>query len=585
MIKQHFKNIIYSFKYLKPYWRKEFLIWLLTFSVGAISLVHPYLAKLVIDKAYSQRDFGFFIKLLIFGALIFIVSSLIDVLLQYLRGYVDAKVNFDLHKIVFNKIENLPYDFFQRRTSGEYIYKTLVESSQAANFITSTAPEFFYIFPKFILTCLILLTLNWKMVVSLVVAATFLYIPSFLISRKIRKQSERLMDGSKGIFEVVRESFLNMPLIKVFGKEKAENRRFIRRLVENIRLEFASMRLDMFSSFLDSWVNRLLIGIVTLYGGYNIIRGQLSLGSFTAIMLYINQLLGLQGALLVFFTHRLIAGSVSIQRLSETLDSWPEEHDDENAKEFLFLSGDIKFSNVGFGYYPGKPVLQNLNFKIRGGSAIGLVGLSGRGKTTLINLILKLYHISAGQILIDGKDVNLIRNKSLREQIGAVLQKPLLWNDTIKNNIKYSSPKATEEEVLRASRIACAHNFIKNLPLGYNASVGEEGVRLSEGQKQRIALARAVMKNPKILIIDEGMSSLDSQTEEEIIDNLKREINGATLIIVSHRLSTIKRMDMVYFLEAADKISAGSHGQLVELNSNYRELFAGQIEEEVNLKQ
>lgn len=580
MIKYNSNNIIYFLKYLKPYWKKEVIVWLLSIILAAISLVSPFLAKLVIDKAYAQRDWAFFIKLLILGAIVFVFSSLLQYLLDYLKQYISIKVNFDLNRAVFKKIENLPYGFYQQRPTGEYIYRSVVEIHSVSSFITNFAPELLFLIPKFLLTFVVLIAINWKMALFIFCIVPFFYIPSFFIARKIRKQSEKFLVSSQGIVENARETFFNMSLVKIFGEEKHEIRRFISRLVNNIRLNIVSLRLDFVSSFFESWSNRLLLGLITFYGGYNIIKGQMTLGSFTAIMLYINQMLSLQGALIISFTQRLIAGNVSIERLADILKSWPQEKEEENAREFLFSSGEIEFKDVSFGYYPAKFILEHLNFKIAGGSAIGLTGNSGRGKTTLINLIVKLYHVSEGHILIDGQDIDLIRNKSLREQIGVALQKPILWNDSIENNIIYGCSKASEEEILRASRITCADGFIKDLPQGYKTIVGEEAVRLSEGQKQRIAIARAIIKNPKILIIDEGMSSLDSQTEDEIINNIKRELKNTTLIIVSHRLSTIKKMDVVCLLEKTDKINIATHEQLVKQNPAYKELFASQIEKE-----
>lgn len=580
MIKNSLKDIISFFKYLKPYWKKEAIVGFLSLALAAFSLVNPYLAKLVIDRAYAQRDLGFFVKLLILGAIIFIISSIFQALSGYIRDYIDKKVVFDLKKAIFRKIENLPYSFFQKRPTGEYIFKSISESSQVAVFITSLIPELLFIVPKFLLILVILLVLNWKITCALFAIVPILYIPSFFIARRLRKQSKKLLENSQNIWEQTSETFSNMQLVKIFGKERFEIRRFIRQYIKNIRISMASFKLEMAGSFFDSWTNRLLMGLITLYGGYNIIKGQMTLGSFTAIMLYINQLVGLQGALINFFMQRLVVGAVSVERLSDMLKTWPIEPEDKNAKEFLISNGEIEFKNVSFGYYPQNFVLEHLNFKIKGGLAIGLVGNSGRGKTTLINLIVKLYSISEGQILIDGQDVNLIKNKSLREQIGVALQKPILWNDNIRNNIMYSRPKATNEELLRAADISCASDFINKLPKGFDTHVGEGAVYFSEGQKQRFALARAIIKNPKILIIDEGMSSLDSYTEDKIIDNMKRELKNTTIIVVSHRLSTIKKMDMVYFLEDKDKISIGYHEELVMHNSDYKELFASQIEAE-----
>jgi len=580
MNKLNFKIILSFLKYLKPYWKKEAVVWLLSFGIAGLSLAYPYIAKLVVDKAYQERNWTLFIELLVTGGLVFIISSLFQVVSNFLREYIDLKVRFDLQKIIFQKIENLPYSFFQLRPTGEYIYKSLIESSQVSDFITSVAPELFYIIPKFLLIFTILFFINWKMAVFIFVVAPVLNIPTFFIARKVRKQSEKSLNSSQDILETARESFSNMQLVKVFGKEKKENRRFVKQMIKNIRLSIISFRLNAFSSFLESWANKLLLGLITLYGGYNIIKGQISLGSFTAIMLYINQLLDLENLFVGFFVHRLNTGLVSVRRLSEIMNSWPQELEDKNTRAILLSSGEIEFRDVSFGYYPKTPILEHISLHIKSGSSIGLVGNSGRGKTTLVSLIVKLYQISEGEILVDGQDINLIKNSSLRQQIGVALQKPILWNDTIRNNITYSILSATDEEVLQAAMISCAYDFIKELPQGYNTIMGEGAVRLSEGQKQRISLARAIIKKPKILIIDEGMSSLDSQTEDSIIDNIKKELKNTTMIVISHRLSTIKKVDRVYFLEKKDKMSFGHHEELLHQNPQYKELFASQIEEE-----
>ncbi|MDP2939670.1 MAG: ABC transporter ATP-binding protein [Candidatus Omnitrophota bacterium] len=579
MNKNSLRNFINFLKYLKPYWRKEIIVLFLNFTTAILPLAGPYLAKLVIDEAYAKKDFYIFTKLLVLAGLVFIISSLCTSLEHYLKNYINIKVRFSLERAIFQKLENLPYSFFQKRPIGEYIYKLNAESQNVASFITSIIPELCYTIPKFLFILAIILIMHWKITIFLFVAVPFLYLPTFLLIRRIRKKSEELIISTQNMFEVVRENFSNIQLVKAFAKEKTELRRFTKHLINNLRLNITSVKLDTLNSILDSWINRLIIGIITIYGGYNIIKGQITLGSFAAIMLYLNQLIALQGGLVALFI-RVTLGNISLQRLVDILESWPQESDNINSKEFLFLLGEMEFKDVSFGYYPNKKVIQELSFKINGGFAVGLVGHSGCGKTTIVSLILKLYQLSEGNIFIDGQDINLIKNNSLRERIGVVLQKPILWNDTIRNNIRYAYPKATDKEILRSAEISCAYDFIKDLPEKFETVIGNEGIRLSEGQKQRIALARAIIKTPKILIIDEGMSSVDSQTEDSIIDNLRREFKNTTLIVISHRLSTVKKMDLVYFLENADKISIGYHEELVKQNLNYRELFASQIEEE-----
>ncbi len=579
MIKNKLKKFSFFLKYLKPYWKKEILVWFLNLITVSLPLINPYLTKLVIDKAYTEKDLKLFIKILIFAGLIFLVSNLLNALLQYFSEYIKMRVRFDLQRKIFHNIGILPYNFFQNRSSGEYLYNLINDSAQTTTLLTVFLPELFYLIPKFLLLSAIIFIFNWKMAIFIFLLISFIYIPPFFITRQLSKKSEKLLESSQDILETTRETFSNMQLVKVFGKEKTEFKRYVRGLINNIRINVASIRLNMLSSFMDSGVNKLIFGLLTFYGGYSIINGQMTLGSFTALMLYINQFLGLQSYLASLFTSFNV-GYISARRLSGILDSWPKDTVDKETRDFLFVSGKIQFKNVTFGYYSDNPVLRDLNFKIEAGTKIGLVGHSGVGKTTLVNLIVKLYLINTGQIFIDNKDITLIKNSSLRKQIGVVLQKPFLWNDTIRNNILYGYPHASSKEVLRASRISCAYDFIRDLPQGFDTVIGEAGLRLSEGQKQRLAIARAVIKNPKILIIDEGMSSLDSETEDNIVHNLKCEFEPTTIIFISHRLSTIKKMDLVYFLEGANVINIGLHEQLVKEKAKYRELFASQLQME-----
>jgi len=584
MKKTDLNNFINFFKYIKPYWKKEFLVWLLSFIVSLLSLVNPIIAKLVIDKAYLGRDLGIFIKLIIIGALIFVISNFADTFSYYLSEYVTSKVKFDLQRKIFKKLDTLSYSFFQKKTSGEYIYRLNSEASQVASLVTTFIPRLLDVIPKLLLTLVILFVLNWKICILIFVLTLFLYLPNLLLIKKIMNKSRLLLESAQNILETAREVFSNMQVVKIFSKERYENRRFISRLANDMRIGLADTRLQLISSSLGSWINRIILGIITIYGGYNIIKGQMTLGSFTAIMMYIGQLLGLQGNLSSFFVNFSV-GNISVNRVSEILESWPQEVDDKGASNYLFSTGEIEFKDVSFGYYPDKNVIQDLNFKVGDGLTVGLVGTSGSGKTTIVNLIVKLYQISNGNISIDGKDIKFIKNDSLRSQIGMAMQKPILWNDTIRNNIIYGNIKATGEELTRVCKIACADEFIENMPQKFDTVVDEAAIRLSEGQKQRISLARALIKNPKILIIDEGMSSLDSKTEDRIIDNLRRDCRDKTIIVISHRLSTVKKLDLIYFLEGSNKISAGSHAQLAKENLGYRALFASQfVEEGLSLK-
>ncbi len=350
-------------------------------------------------------------------------------------------------------------------------------------------------------------------------------------------------------------------------------------LTKRVDFELKRAKLLSISGFSGSILNKVIGGLIALYGGYQVIKGTLTLGSFTAVMIYLTQLSGLARSIGVFYETMLI-NSVSRQRLSKILNIRPRIEDAQGAIDYHILRGGIEFRDISFGYKKDELLLEGINFSIKPAAKIALIGSSGCGKTTLLNLLLQLYEPEEGSVLIDELDIRDIKLKSLKAQLGIGLQEPFLWNDTVANNILYGSSEAGEEDLIRASRIAEAHRFILNLPKQYDTIIGEGACRISDGQKQRIAIARAIIGRPKILILDEAMSSLDSETEDKIVDNIRGEFSNSTIIFVSHCLATVKKMDLVYFMEGPSKINIATHDNFLVENRKYRELFASQIEEQ-----
>ena len=305
----------------------------------------------------------------------------------------------------------------------------------------------------------------------------------------------------------------------------------------------------------------------------------MTLGNLSAIAIYLSQLSGVQGSLAQFLQERSL-GVISWERLELILAAEPVLADDSQAKEASFFKGQIEFKDVSFFYKQEKQLFNKLSFSIPGGSRIALAGPSGCGKTTILNLTLRLYKPTAGNILIDGHNVNTIKAKSLYGQVGVVLQEPYLWNDTIENNIGYGSQLASFQEITEAARLACIDDFIIGLPLGYRSVIGENACRISEGQKQRLAIARALIKKPRIIILDEALSCVDARIKEEIIDNITSVFNESTIIVISHRLSTIKKMDSVYFLSRNNNVDIGGHEDLLRNNAQYQNYLAHQLSAE-----
>ncbi len=578
-----FRNISEFMTFLLPYWKRKLAIIILTLSLVPLSLVLPFLTKLMIDKAYGNKDLGLFIRLATLGAAIFIIAAIIEGLDNYFESKLMLKVNFDLNSRVFTHLQKLSLGFFQGKSTGEHIYRINYDLEQVTHMVTQMLPQFILLGGRFLLTLGMVFYLNWKMALVCIIFSPLLYLQPYYFIKKRQEISKKQIELSESIFIRLEEAFSHIHLIKAFGREDFEIRDFLGRLRKRSELLLQDVGLSFFSALSGNGLRRLVLGVLSLYGGYQIIKGNMSLGSLTAIMIYSSQLIYLQGALSGEF-EQLSLGSISCGRVSQILDTKPDIVDKEDAKVIDLSKADIEFENVTFGYQESTLVLKDLSFHIKHGSFIALVGFSGCGKTTLLSLILRLYDVKEGKILIGGCDIKDINSDSLKSQIGMALQEPFLWNDTIANNIRYGKEGATFVEIEHAAKAAQIHQFIASLPKGYDTNIGEMASKISQGQKQRLAIARALIKKPAVIILDEAMSSLDSQTEERIIENLKSEFRTSTLIVVSHRLSTAKNMDLVYFLEAPGKMEVASHQRLLDNSPAYKDLFSAQIEAEKSYK-
>jgi len=348
-------------------------------------------------------------------------------------------------------------------------------------------------------------------------------------------------------------------------------------LIKNIRWRIRSFRWGLISSIGSSFLSKAIFGIVTLYGGWQIIKGNLSLGSYTAVMIYLTQL----GSLLESLGFRLrnfVQETVSLEKLFEVLNTEAKVRDLPQAKGLKNMKGEVSFKNVRFGYEANSPVFDGLNFTIPAFSWIGIVGPSGCGKTTLFNLILRLYDPWTGEVALDSQDLKLIKIKSLRENIAIATQQPFLFDASIKENISYGLKGINQVEIEEVARITCIDNFVNQLAEGFDTAIGEDAFRLSQGFKQRVALARAILRKPRLLILDEATSSVDSLTEEQIFKNLKKEREGLTTLIISHRLFSIKDADRIYFLKSKGIMEEGAHQELLLASQSYREFFQNQTD-------
>lgn len=578
MDKTQFKILLKFLKYLLPYRKKQIAILILSSLSVLLGLINPYLSKLIVDKVVINKELRPFVTLGLLGAGIFILSGLLTAMEDFLKKGLRLKVTFDLNKKVFRHLQGLSLGLFRDKSTGEHIFKMYYDIERAADFIVCALEECIHIFPRLFLILAIIFFLDWQMSLFSLLLAPVLYLPVYYLTRRMRKIFEEFVAQSQEIFRRLQEVFSHIYLIKAFAKEKSEMRAYLRALICKTRIGLKNIRLEIMGSFAMVSFERVIIGLIAFFGGYQIIKGRISPGTLAAIMIYLSQLINLQSRL-AFFLQRVSLGLVSCRRLDDILKENPTLRQMPGTKKIALQGSGIQIRKVSFGYRSEEYILKDMDLNIEKGFT-ALVGPSGCGKTTILNLVLRLEQPWQGGIFIDGYNTAEIDHSFLRDQIRIALQNPFLWNDTIENNIKYARAGASREEIAEAARVTAVDGFVKDLPAGYKTIIGDNACKLSEGQKQRIALARALIKRPKVLLLDEAMSSLDSASEERIIREL-RKLPLNMVIIVSHRLSTVMACDSAYFLKSPQKAIVNSPQRLLEQDRDFYDLFASQIKDSI----
>jgi ATP-binding cassette subfamily B protein len=572
------KKILKSYRYILPFWKKEVLSLALGILVMGVGLINPYLTKLIIDKAFANRDLGLFIMLAAIIGVVFILAAIINALNSYLSHYIKIRLTFELNRKAFQKLQSLSYEFFQENSTGENLFKLGYDIEQLSCFITSFLPQLIVLIPKTLLILAIIFYLNWKVALfALAIMLLMCVLPTYIMKR-LQEQLGILIEKSESLFANVEEVLSRMQLIKAFGKEKTETKNYIGSVIKIIRIRLKIIRLEIGSSFMHNLMNSLTVRSLIFYCGYQLIKGRLTLGTFGAMAMYLNQLSEINNGFANLF-QEVPHCIISYDRLERILEMQPAKIENACSQDVIFSRGNIEFRNVTFCYKKDKMILENLSFSVPAGSFVAFAGPSGVGKTTMVNLLLRLFRPLDGRVLIDGVDINNIKSNSFYRQIGVALQWPLLWNNSIENNIKYSNKEAGINEIREVARISCIDDFVNTLPQGYSTVIGEGACRLSHGQRQRIAIARALIKRPKILILDEALSSVDSENESKIIKNIKEAFEGVTIIIISHRLSTVMTAELVYFMQNSREIISAAPQLLLDTNEVFYNLFSAQTKE------
>jgi len=560
--------------YIKPYRGKLIIAFILAAVVTILGLLPPYLVKIIIDEVIIDKNFRLFTIIIGILLLVYILRSILISFRIFMENKVQQGLIFDLRNQVYRSLQRLSLSYFEGKETGKIVSRIIndVESLQAI--VTSGLTTLFVAFITLIGSLVILVTINLKLTLIAMIPVPLLTLLIFKFSGKAHRSYRQVRRKLARVTALLQENIFGIREIKIFTQENYEEKKFA---IQGRGYFRSNMRIAKLWSIyypLILFVSSLGTVLVLWFGGREVIAGVLTIGSLVAFYGYLGlfyQPIDQLNQVNNMFQQARAAG----ERVFEIIDAIPEVEEARDAISLSFpVKGAVEFNNVCFSYNRKEEILHNINLKVEPGERVAIVGPSGSGKTTLISLIPRFYDVTKGFIAIDGYDIRKLKLSYLREQLAIVLQEPFLFNESLKKNTGFSKRGATKEEIIAAAKIANADEFINKFPEGYETKAGERGTNLSLGQKQRISIARAVLKNPPILILDEATSSVDAEAEALIQEALEHLMKNRTSFIIAHRLSTIRNADRIVVMDKGKIVEIGTHWDLLKKKGLYSQLYA-----------
>ena len=565
-----------AFRYLRPYKTYVIGIYLLMVLINIANVATPQFIRWVIDEGIEKED----LQLVGWAVLGLLGVTAVKGIFVYLQGIwteiSSQGAAYDLRNAIMHKLTSLSFSFHDRTEAGQILSRTL-QDAERIRFLTGRAGlRLLEGTVQILLTAVILLLMNRNLALLIILTMPLLFHRAYKFGSQFRPLSIKIQDQLAVLTTRLEQNLRGAIVVKAFAQEDAETNRFIKDNEAWFKLSQESVRIQSVNApMLDMFANLGTVAILW-YGGWLVIDGQLTIGELVAFTTYLAQLIRpirLMGRIIPVLAIAASAG----ERIFAILDETPDVQDSPNAKDLATTNGRIQFQNVSFGYHPDHPILHDINFTAEPGQVIALLGATGSGKSTIINLLARFYDPTDGEIMLDSHDTQTITLTSLRRHIGTVMQDSRLFAAPIRDNIAFGKLDASQAAIIQAAKDAQAHDFVMETPDGYDTHVGERGVTLSGGQKQRLAIARALLTNPRILILDDATASVDTQTEQLIQQALDRLMEGRTTFVIAHRLSTVRRADLILVMENGRIAARGTHNQLLKNSDLYRQVYELQL--------
>jgi ATP-binding cassette, subfamily B, bacterial len=575
---QHgFQLVLRSLQFVRPYRRTLISVTALALVLAALSAVDPLIMKYLFDQVGGGGGLTKFTAAMLALVILEFARAGFQAWLGVLSWDVRLGVDYTVRERVMGKLNSLPMSFHQSETIGATMNRINAGISGCVTAFCDTAFNLLPTLLYLVLSVAAMLRMEWHLAVVVIVFAPVPALIGAWAAPEQMQRERRLVERWNSIYGRFNEVLAGMMTVKGFVMEEAEKRRFLEGVRDGNEVVRRGVRTDNRTGTFRSLAATAARLAALALGGYFVFRGEMTVGTLVAFLGYIGGLFGpVQGLTNTYQTLR--RATVSLEAIFAILDADDVVADAPGAADVRSLKGEVEFRNVSFGYRPGAAVLRNINLRARPGETIALIGPSGSGKTTLATLLQRFYRVTEGAISIDGVDIRNMTQYSLRRQIGVVFQDAHLFNDSVRANIAYGRPEASQEEIETAAKAAQAHRFILDLPEGYDTVVRERGSRLSGGERQRIAIARALLKNPPILILDEATSALDAESEHLIQRALKALLQGRTAFVIAHRLSTVRDADRIVVIKDGTIVEAGNHTELLAQGGYYASLLSRQSE-------